>query len=149
MNDLWRAVSHRVPCRRGRLIICMARANEPTRNRNLHSDNISVDALCMLARMPRACACSFVLVLMFMSVLTTLVCEVMLIDVYGRCLARGRQVGHLFSFGFLDEVSVGSGHTLPVVGVSDNCFRMGSPMRRLLGRATRRPWSAGRKTVFV
>ena len=65
----------------------MERANEPTRNRKSHLDNISVNALCMLAPMPRACAFSFVLLLMLMSVLM-LVCEVMLTDVYGRCLAR-------------------------------------------------------------
>ena len=36
-----------------------------------------------------------------------------------------------------------------MVGGSENCFRMGFSMRRLLGRATRCPWSAGRKTLFV
>ena len=38
--------------------------------------------------------------------------------------AHGWRVGKLFPYGFLHEATVGSGHTLPVVGGSENAFRM-------------------------
>ena len=47
----------------------------------------------------------------------------------GPHVARCWRVGKWFSYGFLHEVTVGSSHTPPMVGGSENYFRMGFSMR--------------------